>query len=90
MNEDDPAPEALERLQKLIQPNHVITAINKFVSDRKEDAEVKENKNWTVDAAGAGDALEKKKPKEEKLFWERMANIISPDSHETWKHLEKR
>ncbi|GMH87953.1 hypothetical protein TrST_g12260 [Triparma strigata] len=89
LNEEDAAPEALERLQKLIQPNHVVTAINKFVSDRKEDAEAKENKTWTVDVAGAGDTLEKKKPKEEKEFWDRMANIISPASHETWKHLEK-
>ena len=91
LKEDENAPEALERLQKLIQPNQVVAAINKFVSDKKEDAEVKENKAWTaaVDVTGKSDSLEKKKPKEEKLFWERMATVISPSAHGTWQHLEK-
>ncbi|GMI56192.1 hypothetical protein TeGR_g5314, partial [Tetraparma gracilis] len=82
---DDPdAPEALERLQKLIQPNKVIEAINSFVNDRKEEKGIKS----FVDTS-AGDEGAKKKPNEEKDFWDRMATVISPHTHETWKHLEK-
>jgi len=39
--DEEDALASLERLQKLIQPNAVITAINKFVNDRKEVAQSK-------------------------------------------------
>jgi len=84
--DEEDAPEALERLQKMIQPNAVITAINKFVNDRKEEAQSKGLQSYAQTADKVG---EKNKPNEEKEFWDRMSNVISGSTHETWKHLEK-
>jgi dynein regulatory complex protein 1 len=85
----DEAGEAMERLQKLIQPNQVVQAINKFVSDRKGDAESGPAAKFTQQVEGEGkEAAEKKKPSEEKMFWDRMANVISASNWGTWKHLE--
>jgi dynein regulatory complex protein 1 len=86
MTDDPDAPEALERLQKLIQPTAVIAAINQFVNDRKEEAQSKGLQAYSTAADTAG---EKKKPNEEKEFWDRMSAVISPSTHDTWKHLEK-
>ncbi|GMH61183.1 hypothetical protein TrRE_jg1767 [Triparma retinervis] len=86
----DEAGEAMERLQKLIQPNQVVQAINKFVSDRKGDAESGPASKFMQEVSGSGSAsAEKKKPREEKMFWERMANVISASNWGTWDHLEK-
>ena len=79
---------AIERLQKLIQPNQVVKAINTFVQGRKGDAEARPAaKFMQMEEEGSGE-VEKKKPSEEKLFWERMANVISPSTWSTWDHLE--
>ena len=81
-------PEALSRLQKLIQPNSVIAAINSFVNDRKEEASRKSIKTFVDPAAASGAPEGEKKPDEEKEFWNRMSSVVSSTTHETWKHLE--
>ena len=82
------AGEAMERLQKLIQPNKVVSAIKKFISERKGADEMKSNAVRLDSTAGSESLREKKKLSEERLFWDRLANVISPATWDTWKHLE--
>ena len=78
----------MERLQKLIQPNQVVQAINKFVNDRKGEAEAGPAAKFMQKIEEGMGVKEKNTPSEEKLFWERMSNVISPSSWSTWSHLE--
>ena len=82
---DEEAGEAMERLQKLIQPGDVIKAINKFVLERKAGESARGKKTVVLrDEEKKGE--EGNKPNEEKEFWNRMSNIVN---WQPWVQLEK-
>jgi len=89
---DDNENEALERLQKLIQPDGVIKAIQKFVKDKKDSAMngKKRGGGGKVEKEGEGDGEggegKGKKPNEEMEFWKRMSSVVN---FQPWVQLEK-
>jgi len=88
----------LKSLDLCIKPDNVIGVIKQFVhdrSDRSDDGEVRLGKKVSAATAmeqaahDAEEARRERNRREEREFWERMANVIPDKTYRVWGALEK-